>query len=77
MIDEDQPRSLVLEDDCVNGDPVLARKVLLDTGEEGVREIEARDPEHCRRPVLDPAAHHLHLLDEVVDVGGQWLLAGV
>ena len=45
---------LVVEREQVNGYGVLAGKVLLDAGQEGLREEETRDPESARRTILVP-----------------------
>ena len=45
---------LVLEAQVVDGNLVAAREVLGHSRQEGLREIEARDPEHDRRTVVDP-----------------------
>ena len=44
----------IVEGELVDGDPVLARVALLGGGEEGLREVEAGQPEHRRGPVLVP-----------------------
>lgn len=54
------PRSsyLELEPDVVDGDGVLARVVLGDARQEGLREVEAGDPEDGGRPTGNPVLGH-------------------
>jgi len=42
----------------VNRDGVLARVVLHDARKEGLREKEARYPEHCRLSIVVPVLRH-------------------
>mmetsp|Transcript_1527 Transcript_1527/g.5997 ORF Transcript_1527/g.5997 Transcript_1527/m.5997 type:complete len:549 (+) Transcript_1527:50-1696(+) len=61
----------------VDGDGVLARVVLHDAGEEGLREEEVAQVEHGRRAVLQPRVQHRQALHEVGEVGAQRLEARV
>ncbi len=45
---------LKVEAEEVDGDPVLPGVVLLGTGEKGLREEKASDPEDVRRTILKP-----------------------
>ncbi len=47
-------RDLELEAETVDRDAVFARVVLRDAGQEGLREVEARDPEDGGRAGGDP-----------------------
>lgn len=60
---------LKLEAQVVDGDGVSASKVLQNTSEEGLGEVEPRHPEHVgRNPVLDPV---LEKLEPVCVRGGR------
>ena len=67
----------IVKGDSVNGHFVPPRKVLLDARQEGVREVEARDPEDRWGPLLNPLAQHGEALYEVGDVAAKGLHAGV
>mmetsp|Transcript_5662 Transcript_5662/g.19199 ORF Transcript_5662/g.19199 Transcript_5662/m.19199 type:complete len:711 (+) Transcript_5662:204-2336(+) len=69
--------ALLLEEHRVDGDLVLARVVLQHAREEGVREVEARDPEHGGRAVVDPVLQHLEAVAELHHVRPQGLERGV
>ena len=51
---------LEVESEVVDRDGVLACVVLHDSGEEGLREKEARHPEHRRLSVVMPVLHSHH-----------------
>ena len=67
----------IVKDDSVNGHFVPPRKVLLDARQEGMCEVEARDPEDRWGPMLNPFAEHGEALYEVCDVAAQGLHARV
>lgn len=67
----------IVKGDGVNGDFVPPRKVLLDACQEGMREVEAGDPEDRWGPLLNPLAEHAEALYEISDVAAQGLHAGV
>ena len=67
----------IIKGDSVNGHFVAPRKVLLDARQEGMREVEARDPEDRWGPLLNPLAQHGEALYEVGDVAAKGLHAGV
>ena len=52
-------------------------KVLLDACQEGMCEVEARDPEDSRRAMLYPLGQHVQPLYEVCDVAAQRLYTWV
>eukprot|EP00640_Fibrocapsa_japonica_P001430 CAMPEP_0113939620 /NCGR_PEP_ID=MMETSP1339-20121228/5909_1 /TAXON_ID=94617 /ORGANISM="Fibrocapsa japonica" /LENGTH=385 /DNA_ID=CAMNT_0000943189 /DNA_START=95 /DNA_END=1249 /DNA_ORIENTATION=- /assembly_acc=CAM_ASM_000762 len=66
-----------VEVDRVDRERVLAREVLLGAGQERLREVEPRDPEHVRDAVLDPLPDELQALNQVVHPAGQRLHRGV
>ena len=61
----------------VNGHFTPPGKVLLDACQEGVREVEARDPEHSGGAMLNPFVQHVEALYEVCDIAAQRLHAWV
>ena len=66
-----------LEAHRVDGDSILPRKVLQHTGEEGVGEEEATDPELDGRAVVHPRLEHVEPVDEIVEVAVEGFHGGV
>ena len=67
----------VVKGDSVNGHFVPPGKVLLDACQEGMREVEARDPEDRWGALLNPLAEHGKALYEVRDVAAEGLHARI
>ncbi len=68
---------LVIPRDQIDGDSVLPSIVLLETGEETLGEVEARNPEVGRLALVDPRLNEVESLNEVDNVAGKWLERGV
>lgn len=67
----------IVKRDCVNGHMMPTGKVLLDTRQESMCKVEARDPEDSWRALLNPLGHHVETLCQVCNVAAQGLHARV
>lgn len=69
--------NLKIEINGINGNDILPGKVLLSTRQEWLSEIEAWNPEHWRRSIINPILNELKTFQEIFNPRSKWLERGV